>query len=36
MIKDKNINIIALTDSHQEARKLCCLFSSIIERINHQ
>lgn len=35
MIKDKNINIFALTDSHQEARKLCCLFSSIIERIKN-
>ncbi len=29
---ENNINIFALTDSHQEARKLCCLFSGIVER----
>lgn len=28
---DNNIDIFALTDSHQETRKLCCLFSKIIE-----
>lgn len=27
-----NIQIFALTDCHQEARKLCCLFSGIIRR----
>lgn len=26
-----NINIFALTDSHQETRKLCCLFSEIVK-----
>ena len=26
------INIFALTDCHQEARKLCCLFSEIVRR----
>ena len=31
MTNNKNIDIFALTDSHQEARKLCCLFSSIIK-----
>ncbi len=30
--QDNNINIFALTDCHQEARKLCCLFSGIINR----
>lgn len=30
--QNNNINIFAVTDSHQEARKLCCLFSSVIER----
>ena len=29
------INIFALTDCHQEARKLCCLLSEIIERAPH-
>lgn len=29
---NKNINIFALTDCHQEARKLCQLFSGIIHR----
>ena len=29
---DKIIDIFALTDCHQEARKLCCLFSGIIAR----
>ncbi|MBP5353085.1 MAG: 5'-nucleotidase C-terminal domain-containing protein [Alphaproteobacteria bacterium] len=28
--QDNDIDIFALTDSHQEARKLCCLFSGII------
>lgn len=30
--KNNNIDIFALTDCHQEARKLCCLFSGIIKR----
>ena len=30
--KNNNIDIFAITDSHQEARKLCCLFSGIINR----
>lgn len=30
--QDNNIDIFALTDSHQEVRKLCCLFSGIIDR----
>lgn len=30
--QDNNINIFALTDCHQEARKLCCLFGGIIKR----
>ena len=29
--QDNNINIFALTDCHQETRKLCCLFSGIID-----
>ena len=29
---DNNIDIFALTDSHQETRKLCRLFSKIIEK----
>ncbi len=29
--QDNNIHIFALTDSHQEARKLCCLFSGIVD-----
>ncbi len=28
----QNIDIFALTDSHQETRKLCCLFSEIIKK----
>lgn len=32
MNKRKNIDIFALTDCHQEARKLCTLFSAIISR----
>ncbi|MBR1601407.1 MAG: 5'-nucleotidase C-terminal domain-containing protein [Alphaproteobacteria bacterium] len=32
MMKDNNIDIFALTDCHQEVRKLCCLFSGIIRR----
>lgn len=28
----EKINIFALTDCHQEARKLCCLFSEIVKR----
>ncbi|MBQ8481575.1 MAG: 5'-nucleotidase C-terminal domain-containing protein [Alphaproteobacteria bacterium] len=32
-IQDNNINIFALTDCHQEARKLCCLFGGIIKRV---
>ena len=31
-IADSKINIFALTDCHQEARKLCCLLSEIIAR----
>ena len=30
--QDNNINLFALTDCHQEARKLCQLFSGIIHR----
>lgn len=30
-----DIDIFALTDCHQEARKLCCLFSGAINRINN-
>lgn len=30
--QNNDINIFALTDCHQEARKLCCLFSGIIKR----
>ena len=30
--QDNNISIFALTDSHQEVRKLCCLFSGIIDQ----
>lgn len=30
--QDNTIDLFALTDSHQEARRLCCLFSSIIEK----
>ncbi|MCQ2735108.1 MAG: 5'-nucleotidase C-terminal domain-containing protein [Alphaproteobacteria bacterium] len=31
--QNNNIKIFALTDCHQEARKLCCLFSGIIRRV---
>lgn len=31
--QDNNINLFALTDCHQEARKLCQLFSGIIRRV---
>ena len=30
--QDNNIKIFALTDCHQEARKLCCLFTGIVNR----
>ena len=30
--QDSEINIFAMTDCHQEARKLCCLFSGILKR----
>ncbi len=30
--QNNNIDVFAMTDSHQEARKLCCLFSGIIRR----
>ena len=33
--QDNNINIFALTDCHQETRKLCCLFSGIIDVAPH-
>lgn len=32
--QNNNIDIFALTDCHQEARRLCCLFSGIINRVS--
>lgn len=34
MNENNSIDIFAVTDCHQEARKLCCLFSGIIRRAN--
>jgi len=31
--RNDKINIFAITDCHQEARKLCCLFGGIINRV---
>ncbi len=31
-MQNNEINIFAVTDCHQEARKLCCLFSGIMEK----